>query len=257
VKILAAILMASGVAFADSSLTFGAATSNRVSHGSSSGVDALGRTGVMTIASWVYPTTITAGRGIANIAVDSGGPSNAIRFVYNSGSGDWRCRVLENNNSASNTTTATGNSVVNRWQFVSCVYDTNASSNTRIYTAYSGQIVSDRTSSATNGTDVLIATHSSRNYWTGNNSADEATPILSFQGQIGWTGVWNRALTLDELQEQMLSPNPTRDCVIFTYYGANGNGTQIDLTGNGNSGTGSGTTASLNGPPIFLQGGPR
>lgn len=65
--------------------------------------------------------------------------------------------------------------------------------------------------------------------------------------------IWNRILTIGELEAQRWRPHKNNGCVFFAHYGFNGTGTQPDWSGNGNSGTVTGATVSPHvplGPPF-------
>lgn len=61
---------------------------------------------------------------------------------------------------------------------------------------------------------------------------------------IYWVGVWNRQLSLAEIQAQQYHPHNTgsNENVLMVYLGWNGTGTQGDMTGNGNNCTVTGAT---------------
>ena len=65
-----------------------------------------------------------------------------------------------------------------------------------------------------------------------------------FNGSIAWVGLWNREMTLAELQSQQFRPRVTSGCVGFWMLGANGTATQADWSGNGNSGSVTGATVA-------------
>jgi lysophospholipase L1-like esterase len=78
---------------------------------------------------------------------------------------------------------------------------------------------------------------------------DSAT--LNFIGDIGWVRVFNRKLTLAEIQLEQYSKRPmTTGCVLDSEY--HGTGTQMDRSGNGNNGTVTG--ASVADHPVLSSG---
>lgn len=75
----------------------------------------------------------------------------------------------------------------------------------------------------------------------------------SIDGFVAWMGIWNRALTLGELQAQQFHPHVTAGCVGFYHLGWTGTGTQPDWSGNENVGTVTGATVGNHVPlgPAF------
>lgn len=72
--------------------------------------------------------------------------------------------------------------------------------------------------------------------------AGSATNTLA--GTMSWVGLWNRALSSEELHAIQFRPRPTQGCVLFSHLGLDGSGTERDLSGQGNVGTTTTATAT-------------
>lgn len=141
---------------------------------------------------------------------------------------------------------------LNSWQFLGCSYDASkADSDQHLYrgtlnasatevTAYDAQQVGSGTVGDNSATDQGI----------GNRLPAGG---YQFSGKIGFVGIWNRQLSLQELLDQQFRPHVTNGCILFMYLGFNGIGTQPDLSGNLNNGTVTGAAISTYiplGPPF-------
>jgi len=70
---------------------------------------------------------------------------------------------------------------------------------------------------------------------------------LNFDGLIAQVILWNKQLSLAEIQAQQFSTKPViypQNVVLFSHYGFNGTDTQPDWSGNGNNGTVTGATVA-------------
>ena len=96
----------------------------------------------------------------------------------------------------------------------------------------------------------------------GDNSGDDQfvgnnqTAAVNFDGQIAWGGIWDRYLSLAEIFDQWDHPHQTPGNVLFTHYGLDGDGIQIDRSGFSNHGTVTGATLAQ-GPPLIGRRQPR
>lgn len=75
---------------------------------------------------------------------------------------------------------------------------------------------------------------------------------LSAGGAYSYAAVFNRVLTLAELQSWQLHPRKMAGCVAFHELGLTGVGSQWDYSGNGNTGTITGATQSAHLPRRWL-----
>jgi hypothetical protein len=227
-------------------LTFGAGTADRVSHGSAASLDNLpSSTDGMTVLQWVYVTTRTdtrklssKGRGTAGVGWQLGlsGTTGNLQMLCERATTD-AFRITSDTPVAANT-----------WTFVAADAKTSASPVTHIYTgtlttiAVESSYGTDQDGSGSYGADAA------RDFMGGN--IDNTTPNLALQGRIAWIGLWNRVLSLGEIQDQQFYPHVTSGCVLFSHYGYNGTSTQPDWSGNGNSGTVTSATLTPDHVPI-------
>lgn len=215
-------------------LTFTAGGSNKVDHGSATGVDNLA---AISVCAWIRPATLAANLYIWTKDVSAGG--GFTRFVINDASGNMRFRIETNGGVAGNFTTNGAPLVVGVWSYV-CATQAAAggAGNIKIYHGTLSTLV---TAAAGTATDLTVA-----------KAADATSSLLiggfsttsSFSGRIAWAEMWDRALTLGEIQSLQHRPRVSAGCVLFTHYGFNGTSTQPDWCGTGNSGAVTGATES-------------
>lgn len=139
---------------------------------------------------------------------------------------------------------ATGN-VTTGWNFAAFTCDWFVAM-TAYHGAYPTPCV-DRTSGAVVGTGTLT-TDAAANWTMGSNQGSLVNAAAPYT--IAWIGIWNRLLTLGELQDQQFNPHVTSGCVLFSHYGWNGTGTQADWSGGVRNGTVTGATLSTDHAPI-------
>lgn len=99
-------------------------------------------------------------------------------------------------------------------------------------------------------------THNSKEIkgtWTiGNDPSDS---LRFFNGRIAYVHFYNRTVTEAELTTIMYKPGSISDG-LYGYWPLWGvNSPEIDLSGNGNTGTVTGATESSDGPPVFIGAG--
>lgn len=139
--------------------------------------------------------------------------------------------------------------VTNAWAFLGVTRDPNAGT---ILHGYRGSLTSqviENTSYQSNVNGSLVDdTDAGGGFKIGNLFANNG----AFSGNIAWVGVWNRVLTLPEMQALQYNPQVTSGNVLFIYPGYNGLGTQIDFSGNANHGTVTGTTMANTEIPISI-----
>ena len=235
---------------AASSLTFGAATSDRVNHGSGSTLDNLDP---FTWMAWVRPTTLTDARAIIVKDDNSGGSLKHLRLLGTAGNVQaFTTRATQNTRYETNDTPL---SALNAWVFIAVVYNSAAAANNlfHIYAGSQTVLARERTYAVTQDGSGAVTADAAGFLSVGNEGPGYTR---AFQGDIGPVEISTRALSLAEIQDHQSQPHFSGGNVLFTYEGFNGTGTQADLSGNGNSGTVTGATASTLGPPIFIGGGP-
>lgn len=133
----------------------------------------------------------------------------------------------------------------NKWLFVAFTWNTSgASTDQKLLigdavlgaaepSAYTSQLLGAGTPGTTNA-DVYI----------GNG----VVTSRELHGRVNWAAVYNRSMINLEIIQQQFYEFPAPGCVLFTYPGSNGTGTQIDYSGNVNNGTITGTLAISDNP---------
>lgn len=227
------------------SLTFTGATTNKVDCGSNAVLDSLQQ---ITILTWLYPTGFGSNQFIM-----------AKRTDVNAG---WGHRIddASGNVYVNKPTTSAGSSAitndapltVNAWNFIAATGSNDVSSNNcAIYTGNLTTLAVER--SYGTRVDRAAATAFDDSAWPlylgARNSASQ-----SFAGRIGVQALFNRVLTLGEIQSWQFNPRMMAGCVGLWWLGDTGTGTQPDYSGNGNNGTVTGATASDN-PPLRRRWG--
>lgn len=135
------------------------------------------------------------------------------------------------------------------WQFIAATFDgTNAS---KLYVGSLTSIVSEVSSYA----NYQAPSGTNCNDATANLYLMQRPSVTAMDGKMAWAGIWNRSLTLGELQAQQYHPHVTADCKLFMHLGFNGTGTQVDWSGNGNNGTPANLTVANHVPlgPLVLS----
>jgi len=224
------------VAPAWTALTFGAATSDRVNHGSAASLDNLA---ALTAMAWVYPTTLTSSRTI--ISKYRGSSSIGWRLALSGTGGDISLEWFRTGTDMNYITSDTPLAITNAWYFVAMTADSTVG---HIYTGtLTTPVVESSYGASTAGSGSPDA-DGARSLFVGN--VDATSPTLAFQGRIAWAAVWNRVLTREEIQAQQFKPfcKSSDGCVLFTHLGWAGTGTQPDLSGSSNNGTVTGATVS-------------
>ncbi len=229
-------------------LAMSSGSNNRIDFGSASSLDNLS---AATYVAWVFVSTdVAADRPIIKKGLFSQGV-----YALN-GEATNKVGAFINRTTTDYFITASGSDLTTgEWNFVVWTYDVNgADGDQKIY-------VGTGTSNATEISYTLqqvgagsAVSNAAADLVAGNNNG--ATPGQGWPGVISLVAVWNRQLTENEILDQQWRPHPTNGCVLFSYIGHNGTGTQIDLSGQGNDGTISGTpTENFNGPPIQIGAG--
>lgn len=223
------------------SLTFGAATSDKVLVGHS-GLDNLQ---TLTKIAWVYPTTLSSRRFIAK----GQGSHTQSAFDMSNGLGNIRyirgCATTDSTYAANN-----GVVTLNAWNFVACTFDINANPNTHIYSGSISTVAAEVTyATQTQGSGAIF--DDTANQECIGNTNDSA--LTAFQGDIAWAAVWNRVLTLAEIQDQQYFPHVTNGCVLFERLNNSTTGTQLDQSGLQNKGTVTGATVSTRAEPTGVM----
>lgn len=232
---------------AESSLTFGGATSDRMSLTTTAAMDNLT---AFTVIVWVNMTSQIANRRAWRMNTSGSGSAQLVQqnpdvndfefFVTRATTG---MLIYTANNFSTNT-----------WYCFAVTYNESAGTG-EVGNFYYGTQTSNmvEASYATNQDGSGATTLGTvSGFDVGNRPGSN----VAFPGQIGTFTMWNKELSLSEIQDQQFSPKPTPGCIVFINLGFNGTGTQYDLSGGGANGTISGAVVSSLGPPIFINGGP-
>lgn len=196
---------------------------------------------------WVYPTSATTNNRFWQKQNNAGGARWAVR---RNGTTAGRVEV-DIFRSTTFSHQETDDFTLNAWQFMVATYDEAAGQGARLYRG-------TLTSSVIECTYVGTAANGSGNTGTvdgaftlGNRSANDR----GLGGRMAHFGFVNRVLTLAELQALQFKPRVVSGTAIYIPVGYRGTSTQVDWSGNGNSGTVTGTTVAANPPlaPTFGQ----
>lgn len=222
-------------------LNFSAGT-HRVDHGSGATIDDLS---TLTIVAWVRRTADVANQ----IVYTKGwvGTSAGILCMVEQNTGpttNGHLRLLRGGTSFSDYQTASGRVPLNTWTCVAVAASAfaTASGVDLFYGDLSTPVVEE--------TSYFASTDGSGSY--GSDAAASALvggdASTNFSGDIALVRVFNRKLTLDEIQREQYSLRAvTTGCVIDAEF--HGTGTQMDRSGTGNNGTVTGAAASDH-PPL-------
>lgn len=199
-----------------------------------------------TLVVWVYPTTLTNQIRIFQKGLN---PSHKIIFLNGTG-GNVEIDFGRGTSGAGNVGVYISNntpmSSVNKWYFVAGVWDAGGGAG-NIMHLYIGDLTTAPTE-VTYGTKTdgvgSSPSDSSNNLIIGNHESSS----LGWQGRIAPVLFWNRTLSLAEIRAQWARRCITSGCVLYHELGWNGTGTQMDWSGNGNSGTVTGATVGAHSP---------
>lgn len=226
--------------WAESSLQFGAANSHRVNHGSDDEFDNLQE---FTIAAWVRPTTLTNSRTMF-------GKSNAFFYRLSGTGGNVSLFRQRATGTPTQYTTSSSPTVVNTWTFFCVTYSTFVTPSADLYFGTQSTPLTEASYSEASDGIGNFASDASGSVIFGNSNAGNA----AIQGNLAYPRFFNKKLSQAECAEQMFSIAMTTNTILASNYGFNGTGGQWNLTGQvTSSGTVTGATASLLGPPVFIR----
>lgn len=230
----------------DKALFFGAATSDRVDFGSPAALDNLL---TLTYLVWCYPTTLNASRRFINKGIGTRTQSS-FHLIDTSGNIQY-LRGYSGTPGAFTGTSSDTPLALNTWCFVGCVFNSGVSPQGKLYRGkLNAAAVECAYSAQTDGVGTPFD-DSANSLFVGNAVTSS---ITAFQGRIAWAAIWNRVLTLTEIQEQQFRPNISSGCVLFTRLGRS-TGTQVDESASALSGTVTGATAIAGLPRAALRAG--
>ncbi len=228
-------------------LTF--ASGQYVDCGSGASLDDLAATGgALTAWAWVYRTADGDNQSV--ITKDNAYPSGWGIVITNGSGGEGSIQGFvgwDGGQTVSAISDSSNVVALNTWTFIAMVYDNAASPKCTVYRGTMGLLVAEVTGYYQNPAPTgSVVSDASANLYVGNLQRSTLYPLL---GRIGPCGVFNRALTVGELQQIQFSKRMNRaGGVLVGRAGENGTSTQPDWSGNGNTGTVTSATAS-DGPP--------
>lgn len=236
-KILIAILLLVIPATSFASLKFVVGGTDKIDFGSPAQLDNLA---TITICAWIYPTTLTTTNSPRVWNKDSNSGVNN-RFHLSGASGNnMRFRINSTGGSSGNVETNTNFLTTNNWYFVCAVQEAvGIANNMHIYHGSRTSLAREATYGVRVDLTVAKEADNTKNMIIGGN-----TTLSSFPGEIAWVGIWNRALTLREIQQQQGKVSQTSGNVFFSFLGFSGRSTQTDISRYRASGTITGATIS-------------
>jgi hypothetical protein len=220
------------------------ATSHRIEHGSAAMLDNLAE---FTVCMWVYPTSFVDNRRLAvkggfwGLLMDGAGGNIEFSVPLSAGTSNF-------------ITNDTPLSTANNWRFAAVTWKlSDPTKRVAIYKASLGGAVSECTYGTQTDPGLGSATmtdDAAGNLIVGCNAGSNQ----GFPGRVATFGLWNRRLTLAEIDEQCRFPHATdpAENLVFCQYGYAGNAA-ADMTGNGNTGTVTGPAVADHVPQRFAR----
>ncbi len=235
-------------------LLFGA-DNDRVEYTANAALD-LGATG--TIAMWLYPTDDTARQGLfvrslaANAYYEMAWRADQAGDYFladrQRATADALCQANAANFAAYG---------LNKWLFVVFVFDTGgANGDQKILIGDLTRPAAEPSSYTTQtaGSGSISTNYGSSNFFVGNQAG---ALTREFKGRIAWVGVWNTALTTQQIISEQFRPRVLPgNTVLFSHLGYPGT-TCPDWSGNAIGATVTGATNTSHVPMAPLFGGTR
>lgn len=217
-------------------------TADRVDHGSGTSLDNLA---AGTCLAWVYRTAdVSSQQHIFS-------KESATRyFRYDNGTGRLEAEIARA--TTSTFVESTGSApALNTWTFLAWVFDTAAADGDQhLYKGTLSALASESSYTTQRVGSGALTSEGTDAFIVGNRAGEFA----QFGGRIDFLAYYNRAMTLAEIQSHQFHPFVANGCVLFTWYGHNGTGTQPDWSGTGNNGTVT-SSAVADGVPIQAHWG--
>ena len=250
-KFISILMLIPSLCFGASSRNFAGGTStDNINHGSS--FDDLFQS-TMTISFWEKITGFdTTPRRVFNKGSDGGGPGNGYFLDTTSATGGACSGTARHNlivRWSGTEATWCVNSAISTgvWHFVAVTYNGTATTNdpSIFYNSVSQTVAESVGPSGTITSDAAFS------YQVGNR---ETTKNRSFNGSIAYNSVHSQILTHPLIAESMYKPCsvPNGNVLCSPLFG---DSTELDLSGNANTGTVSGASAGTSGPPVMFGGG--
>jgi hypothetical protein len=202
---------------------------SRVDHGSGASIDDL-HGGTFTYLAWVYRTGTGADQEI--ITKDASFPDGAL-FAVDAITVEGQLRLFVPRNIVNIDVYSSGTVVAaDTWTIVACTYNLSASPIGKLYTGTLTSAMAEVSYGLQENGSGSLTGDDAANLYVGSVQRDTTK---TFKGRIAGVAVYNRVLTLAELQAHQFDWTPRSGCVLLTDY--HGTGIQADLSGNGNNGT--------------------
>jgi hypothetical protein len=222
-------------------LTFGAVSSDAVNIGTGASISNLNP---LTYVAWVYPTSVATSAGLLFMQkgrAASGGTRRAFSFAA---AGNFLRFVADRATTDTDYIASSLALTDNTWHCIAATFSSAASAG-EVVNLYCGMLtteMAETTYSTTTDGSGAVGDDSGLAMKIGNDGAAASTS--AFKGRIACAAIFNRVLTLGELQTWQFRPRVLSGCVGFWAFGYNGTSTQPDWSGNGNAGTVTGATLS-------------
>lgn len=205
---------------------------------------------VATYLAWIFPTTIPSFR-----ICQKGLAASGTR-LFNLGTSGFLEVQVARATTASDAISSSNALTVNNWWFAGGQHDTGgADSAQKLFVGSpTAAAVEVSTYSAQTAGSGAVGSNATKNLYIGNNANFD----VGFLGSIFWVGIYNRLLSLGEIQEQQLITSQRiveviSGCQLFTYFSPQGLlGVQTDYSTNGNNGTLTGATYGVDEPRARL-----
>lgn len=227
-------------------LRLGAAVSDRIVTGTANGISG----NLCTMVGWFMPTTLTSVRkyfGKANAVTSTNRHEVQVRA-----DGSIRSVIEAGATDLVYSTTATGLAVVNLWMFLAVILNTAAGAGlrTRFFVGYRGIKPSEYAVTVTSEGTGPYYDGSTDPYIIGNDSA--ALYDSAFQGLVGPQQIYNRALTIDDIEDLHEDlTTPVQGLVGYWNVGSTGVQAIPDLSGFAGHGL---STGCVPAEPLILPG---
>ncbi len=210
-------------------LLFGGNTSDEVAVAAVSSINDLN---TLTTIQWVYLTGSTNGKRLwqkgPNKALSlSDVPPNLFYVVVRAGANMFVEGVADHIS-------------LNEWNCIATTYSEGAGGD-----IYQGTLTTQITKSSYDNRaagDSGTTADASSELNICNETA--GSPTRAMPGRCGTFQLFNKVLSLGEIQAQQFAPHNTAEQVVYHRYGLNAAGTQPDYSGNGNSGAVTGATVA-------------
>lgn len=234
-KFLSILLLIPQVCFGSASRLFTAASSEYATNSSATGLDMTTGVTIVSYAGYFKVSSFGSPAGCFDdtvFAVDKSSDGWGLAVGVNSGN-----KIIvftQGGNSGCQSSLSTG-----QWYYATSVFDQSGNSlniyldGTNVYT------------SAAYTNDSAAASPVVR-------FGANATPANYFNGNLSYQQLFIRSISLVEMAEMRWKPGIIPSPGFWTFWG---DSTEIDLSGNGNSMTLTGTTTSSDGPPVMFGGG--